>query len=197
MVMAVAVSGGRVRVFYDKRDTLGHFVTPPARADKPCLHRCCRGYRPHPDHLPVRLDRAYLRTLTEAELEHELGRYVNFIDTHEAGFQQVAAEITRRDESQKRAVARKDRARRRYDERQQEYRDEVYRQWLSAEAATNGYMLNRAGLAAGIDERSLFTGPRSRVEKYASPELKEYFAYHGRPTREAFTRGRQSRDIRY
>lgn len=195
--MSVTVAGGRVRVYYDKRDTLGHWVTPPAREAKPCLHKCCRGYRPHPDHLPVRLDRAYLRTLTEAELEHELGRYTNYIDTHEAGFLQVVAEITRRDESGKKAVARQERARRRAADRQSDYRDEVYRQWLSAEAATNGYMLNKAGRAAGIDERTLFTGPRSRVAKYASPELKEWFAYHGRPTREAYMRGGQSRDVTY
>lgn len=97
----------RVRVFrgyYDKRDTLGHFVAPPARAEKPCLHKCCRGYRSHPEHLPVRLDRAYLRTLTEAELEHELGRYTNYIDTHEGGFLQVVAELTRREQSDRRGT---------------------------------------------------------------------------------------------
>jgi hypothetical protein len=59
----------------------------------------------------------------------------------------------------------------------------VYRQWLGAEAATNGYMLNKAGKAAGIDERTLFTGPESRVRKYASPELFEFFESHPRPTR--------------
>jgi hypothetical protein len=191
--MAVALAGGRVRVYYDKRDTFGHFVTPPAREGKPCMHKCCRGYRPHPDHLPVRLDRAYLRTLTEAELEHELGRYTNFIDTHEAGFLQVVAEMTRRDESGKRAVARKERARRRYQERETEYKDEVYRQWLSAEAATNGYMVNKAGQRAGIDERTLFTGPESRVRKYASPELIEYFESHPRPTRASWFGSAQSR----
>jgi len=37
--------------------------------------------------------------------------------------------------------------------------------------------------ARGIDERSLFTGPESRVRKYASPELIEWFASHPRPTR--------------
>ena len=58
-------------------------------------------------------------------------------------------------------------------------------------------MLNAAGKKAGIDERTLFTGPASRVRRYASPELLEYFARHGRPTREAFTSGRQRRDITY
>jgi len=58
----------------------------------------------------------------------------------------------------------------------------VYRQWRAAEGATNGYMLNRAGQREGIDERSLFAGPESRVRKYASAELIEWFESHPRPT---------------
>jgi hypothetical protein len=81
------------------------------------------------------------------------------------------------------ADARGERARRRRQDAEQEYRDEVYRQWRAAEAATNGYMLNRTGLREGIDERSLFAGPESRVRKYASPELIEWFESHPRPTR--------------
>ena len=81
------------------------------------------------------------------------------------------------------AAAREERARRRRQAAEQEYRDEVYRQWLAAETATNGYMLNQAGRYRGIDERSLFVGPESRVRKYASPELMEWFASHPRPTR--------------
>jgi hypothetical protein len=81
------------------------------------------------------------------------------------------------------AGARRERARRRRRNAEQEHRDEVYRQWLAAEAATNGYLLNRAGQRSGIDERSLFTGPESRVLKYASAELIEWFQCHPRPTR--------------
>ena len=81
------------------------------------------------------------------------------------------------------AAARSERARRRRQDAEQEYRAEVYRQWLAAEAATNGYMLNRAGQRGGIDEHSLFVGPESRVRKYASPELIEWFESHPRPTR--------------
>ena len=83
----------------------------------------------------------------------------------------------------RRAAARGERARQRREAAEQEYRDEVYRQWRAAEAATNGYMLNRTGLREGIDERSLFAGPESRVRKYASPELIEWFESHPRPTR--------------
>ena len=59
----------------------------------------------------------------------------------------------------------------------------MYRQWRAAEAATNGYLLNRAGQRRGIDERSLFAGPESRVLKYASAELIEWFQSHPWPTR--------------
>jgi hypothetical protein len=99
------------------------------------------------------------------------------IDRGESGHSAVA-----RTAGGRTAVARDERARRRRDA-EQEYRDEVYRQWRAAEAATNGYMLNRTGLREGIDERSLFAGPESRVRKYASPELIEWFESHPRPTR--------------
>ena len=85
--------------------------------------------------------------------------------------------------SARQAATRSERARRRRQDAEQEYRDEVHRQWLAAEAATNGFMLNQAGRRSGIDERSLFVGPESRVRKYASPELIEWFQSHPRPTR--------------
>jgi hypothetical protein len=88
-----------------------------------------------------------------------------------------------RDEAARGAAAQGERARRRREDAEREYRDEVYRQWRAAEAGTNGYMLNRTGLREGIDERSLFAGPESRVRKYASPELIEWFESHPRPTR--------------
>lgn len=42
--------------------------------------------------------------------------------------------------------------------------------------------LNRRGRAAGIDPRSLFYGPAVRVTAYASEELRDWFAQHGRTT---------------
>jgi hypothetical protein len=186
----------RVQVFrdyYDERDRIGHFVKPPSAAGRPCPHRCCRNYRVHPEHLPVRLDRAYLRTLSSDDIERELDQYANYADTHEAGFLQVIAEMTRREESEKRGAARKERARDRRQRAESEYKDEVYRRWLQAEAETKGVMLNKAGLAAGINERSLFTGPESRVSKYASPELIEYFESHPRPTRASWFGSAKSR----
>ena len=152
--------------------------------EHPCPHRCCQNARVHPRNLPVKLDRAYLRDLSERELERELGSYGRYADQRERGFLQVVAEINRREESGRKTEARKERARAKYRREEQEYRDEVYRQWLTAEAATNGYMLNREGRRRDVDERSLFTGPESRVRKYASPELIEFFESHPRPTRE-------------
>lgn len=181
------------------RDQIGHWVAPDAEEGRPCPHTCCRWKRPHPDHLPVTLDRKYLRSLSPTDLERELDSYQQYSDTHEAGFLQVIAEVRRREQSEDRAIAsrarRKDRDLDRDARRAQDHHDAVYRAWLSAEAATNGVMLNRAGREADINERSLFSGPASRVRKYASPELREYFEQHGRPTRETHRRGRIAQDI--
>jgi len=175
---------------YNVRDQPGHWVKPKTARGHLCHHSCCNGTRVHPDKLPVKISRSYLRTLTPPQLDEELGAYSHYSATHEEGFLQVLAEVDRREESEKRAAARKMRARDKREHRQSEYEDEVYRQWLGAEAATNGFMLNRATVAAvkagkiaDVDERSLFTGPESRVRKYASPELVEWFEHNPRPTR--------------
>ena len=185
----------RVRRTDQARDQIGHWVAPPSLREHPCPHACCRNRRVHPGNLPVKLDRAYLRSLSEPELERELSQYGQYADVREQGFMQVIAELNRREESRERAQARQARAKSRREQAAEEHRDEVYRQWLRAESATNGYMLNQAGRRAGIDERSLFTGPPSRVRKYASPELREWFEQHGRPTRHAYRQGRQSYDV--
>lgn len=169
---------------YDVRDQLGHWVTPRRMERHPCPHHCCQGKQVHPDNLPVKLSRTYLRSLSEPELERELSQYGRYSDQREAGFLQIIAEFNRREDSARLATARRERARDRRQRQESDYRDEVYRQWLKAEAATNGYMLNKEGLRRNIDERSLFTGPEARVRKYASPELKEWFDNHPRMTRE-------------
>jgi hypothetical protein len=66
------------------------------------------------------------------------------------------------------------------------FKQEVHRQAIDAETATNGYMLNKAGKAAGIDPWSLMTGPESRARAYASPELRQHWDANGRPTVKAF-----------
>jgi hypothetical protein len=61
---------------------------------------------------------------------------------------------------------------------------EDYREQQHAAAShdCNGQLLNRAGLAAGINTYSLFIGPRARAETYASDELVEWWSLHGRMT---------------
>jgi hypothetical protein len=52
--------------------------------------------------------------------------------------------------------------------------------YLQAEKATRGHMLNKRGLADGIDPLTLFTGPVSRARRYASEELTRWWATNGR-----------------
>ncbi|QIS18537.1 phage minor capsid protein [Nocardia terpenica] len=66
------------------------------------------------------------------------------------------------------------------------YKDHAYQHWLRAEEATNGYMLSKAGQAAGVDPRSLWFGNAKTAEKYASEELRAYWDQHGRPTLNEF-----------
>ncbi|TYK47164.1 phage minor capsid protein [Actinomadura decatromicini] len=62
------------------------------------------------------------------------------------------------------------------------YKDHVHRQWLAAERATRGALLNRAGEARGIDPGRLFSGPEATARKWASDELKAWWDQHGRMT---------------
>ena len=55
-----------------------------------------------------------------------------------------------------------------------------------AHAELRGELLSPRGRAAHIDPYSLFMGPQTRVEAYASEELQQWFAQHGRPTVEQF-----------
>ena len=64
----------------------------------------------------------------------------------------------------------------------EEYDSFVHISYVSAENECRGALLNRDGLAADIDPSSLFSGPASRVRKYASEELRTWFARYGRIT---------------
>lgn len=64
----------------------------------------------------------------------------------------------------------------------EEYDSFVATNYVAAENDCRGVLLNRAGLAASVDPASLFCGPASRVRKYASEELRSWFARHGRVT---------------
>jgi hypothetical protein len=56
------------------------------------------------------------------------------------------------------------------------YDEWVHVQLVAAEQATRGYLLTREGQAAGIDPVSLFSGPAARARKWASEELKRWWA---------------------
>jgi hypothetical protein len=62
------------------------------------------------------------------------------------------------------------------------YTERTTADYLDAENATQGHMLNPAARARGIDPKSLFTGPQARAYKWASPELIQWWSEHGRPT---------------
>jgi hypothetical protein len=146
-----------------------------------CPHACCRGHRVHPANMPVILPNRLLRRASDDDLAEHYDRVAGNPREDQAQAQ-ILAEMQRRDEL---AIKRHDRAlehkRRLYAKRLQRA-EEVDRLWLEAEAATRGTMLNKAGKAADIDERSLFTGPESRARRYASEELLNHWQSHPRPT---------------
>uniref|UniRef100_UPI003F490728 hypothetical protein n=1 Tax=Streptosporangium sp. CA-235898 TaxID=3240073 RepID=UPI003F490728 len=79
---------------------------------------------------------------------------------------------------------------RREDTLRRMHRQWVHEQWLEAEGATRGYLLNRAGVAAGIDPESLWGGNSSRAAKYASEELKRWWAEQSNGGRMTYTEWR-------
>lgn len=66
------------------------------------------------------------------------------------------------------------------------YAEHVYRQYLAAEEACRGYLLNKAAQSAGADPMSLFSGPARIAHARASDELKEWWGRHGRLTQAEF-----------
>lgn len=66
------------------------------------------------------------------------------------------------------------------------YTEYVYRQYLDAEDACRGYLLNKKAIADGIDPASLFSGPARIAHARASDELREWWTKHGRLTQAEF-----------
>lgn len=60
------------------------------------------------------------------------------------------------------------------------YADHCAREWLRAEGDCRGEMRNQLGERMNVDDRALFSGPVSRVKKYASEELLQWFEENGR-----------------
>lgn len=74
------------------------------------------------------------------------------------------------------------------------YDEWVALQWIQAEQDTRGYLLSAAGVAAGIDPRSLWGGRADRARKYASEELKRWWEDHPRMTLTEFRASMLGRD---
>lgn len=174
-----------------RRDFIGHFATPP-QTDRPCVHACCRGMRSHPENWPVHLPSRQLRSASDQQLADYYGTHGKDTPADSKARDQVIYEMNRRDRMQERRAGRVERHQERRASRRHERAEAVQTAWLAAERGTKGNMLNRRGQEAGIDERTLFTGPESRVRKYGSEELLNWFEDHPRPT-EAYFQGRDTR----
>lgn len=68
----------------------------------------------------------------------------------------------------------------------QDYISFVDYQYLAAVEATSGVLVNREGIAKHIDGYTLFSGPLSRAQKYASEELLEFWEQNPRRTLSQF-----------
>lgn len=160
--------------YYNTRDILGHFVRPKSAKGDLCQHSCCMGRRPHPERFPLILPPRMLKQASDDELAEHYGRHHDCPKCQ----RQIVRELDRRDRviAARKATGARNRARGEF------RRAEVDRELLAAEAATNGYMVNKHGRSLGIGERSLFSGSEERAHRYATPELKAYWADHPRPT---------------
>ncbi|QKW54680.1 phage capsid protein [Streptomyces buecherae] len=67
------------------------------------------------------------------------------------------------------------------------YREHVWSQYMTAEDATRGYLLNRKAQSAGIDPATLFTGPAHVAYARASEDLIRWWQEHPRLTLAEYT----------
>lgn len=189
---------------YNRRDLIGHWICKTQPEQRMCTHACCRGKRVHPANMPVILPSRLLRRASDDDLAEHYRR-VSRDDSpdDEVARAQVLYEMDRRDrvnaarreQEERRAEAelrRRDRwsANKAADRMEREALAESA--YVVAEYETRGNMLNKRGRAAGISDRSLFTGPESRARAYASEELLEHWRTHPRPTAAMFA-GRDTR----
>lgn len=175
---------------YSVRDLLGHFVKPTRREGRMCPHACCKGRRPHPDRFPVLLPKDVVRHASDKDLVRHLEK--ESVGRSGEAVTQVVNELDRREKSTARAQARRARATGRRQSRQSEYRDYLETEWVAAEAATNGQMVNRRGRARDIDPRSLWTANERTRKAYASEELRRYWDNHPIVGADEFTGGAEA-----
>jgi hypothetical protein len=174
---------------YAIRDMLGHFVRPRSARGDMCPHACCRNKRVHPANMPVVLPRRLLRRASDDDLAAHYERLQGDSRREERGRAQVLHEMDRRDTE---VIAKKNRAAARYS-RQLEEADTREASYVAAEEATRGNMVNRKGRARDVNPRTLIYAREDTFERYASDELKEFYAGRHRPT----ARGLRGADTRY
>jgi hypothetical protein len=187
-----------------RRDLIGHFIRNQQRTQQPCTHACCRGYRVHPSNYPVILPDRTLHRASDEDLAEHFGKVAGE-DTPQArrAEAQILHEMERRDRIEmgrrERATAREGRQRQHREavaanraavRMEREAEDQRIR--MEAEARTKGYLVNARGRALGISDEEILTGREEVFIRYATPEAKEYFAAHPRPTA-AYYRGRDTR----
>jgi hypothetical protein len=172
---------------YNVRDLFGHFVKPRSRQGKMCPHACCRNRRVHPDNMPVILPNRLLRRASDDDLQEHYADVSRRDDPEaEAARYQLLFEMERRDQVTERREQRQETRRQNVTARKMERESAIEQAFIAAESATNGNMLNRRGLAAGVSDRSLFRGREDRARKYASEELLNHWLEVGRPTEAMF-----------
>jgi hypothetical protein len=173
---------------YNVRDLLGHYVAPRSAEGKMCPHACCRGYRVHPEHMPVILPSRLLRRASDEDLAAHYDRVGGDSRKDQRARAQVLHEMDRRDREEQ---AREGRASAKFS-KQLEQAEAVEQSYQDAERETRGNMVNRKGRMRGVDPRTLLTGREETFRRYASEELADYYSTHHRPTAAAF-RGEDTR----
>lgn len=182
---------------YNRRDQLKHWVRRSQRADRPCTHACCRGYRVHPKNYPVILANPTLRRARDEDLAtHFVALSAIESPAARRGEAQLLREMQRRDELDERRRQHREAIEARRAAQRMERESESQRIRLEAEARTQGYLVSAEGRARGISDEEILTGREAVFVRYASPEAKEYFAEHPRPTAGYLRFGRDS-SVRY
>lgn len=187
---------------YNRRDRIGHWITKKQATRRPCTHACCRGYRVHPDNLPTILPDRTLRRTGDEDLQKHFRRVsADPSDQARKAEAQILHEMDRRDEAERRQRDKEKWKRARLESFQatraaarQEREAQTEHMTRQAEAATSGYLVNKAGRARGISEREILHGREAVFNRYASDEARDYFAVNPRPTA-SFFRGRDTRVV--
>jgi hypothetical protein len=188
---------------YNRRDLIGHWIRTDQKTQRPCTHACCRGYRVHPENMPVILPSKTLRSASDNDLRDHF-RKVSEGDSAEdrKAEAQILHEMDRRDKAEHKRADR-ERYRKIRNENvfatraaaRQERESQVEHMKLQAEAATQGYLVSAKGRARGVSDNELLTGREDLFNRYATDEARDYFASHPRPTA-SFFRGRNTRVMR-